>query len=304
MSVPTLSLKHVAGLIDRCYEREPLLHANHVHSFAPALRFTESLARSREELEENRKHHNRVMKLYVWPDESFAAEFARAQEEARKRYLASGNIWDGEVTAFRRRFMQLRFQAPAEFTKLQEPYRSEQAELFREEVERFSTPLSISEDHRSQKNADFCKVVFESEHLRTGLFLDRKLSTRASPVFSKTVAQDWKVAIHIDGKKLNDPYLHPVKNRTTGETLYPGPSVETYVSIRPLSPSKEQVGRYAHFRFDWIFPIYELGLAPSYDYFRSHKELEAILRIYIELFCLIEHEVSAALLLESSEVGL
>ena len=29
-----LSLKHVAGLLDRCYEREALLHANHIHSFS------------------------------------------------------------------------------------------------------------------------------------------------------------------------------------------------------------------------------------------------------------------------------
>lgn len=302
MSSPTLPLRHVAALIDRCNERESLLHANHIHSFAPALRFTESLAGSRQELEDFRKHRNRVMKLHVWPDESFAAELAQAEEEARKRYLASGDIWDDEVTAFRRRFMQLRFQSPAEFRRLQEPYRSEQAELIKEEVERFSKPLSVSEDHRSQKNATFYTAVFESEHLRTGLSLDRKLSTRASPVFSKTVAQDWKVAIHVDGQKLNAPYLHPVKNRTTGETLYPGPSVETYVSIRPLSPSREQVGAYAHLRFDWVFPIYELGLAPSYEYFRSRKELDATLRIYIEMFCLIEHEVSAALLLDSSEV--
>ena len=39
-----LYLKHVAGLLDRCYEREALLHANHIHSFAPLLRFDEQFA--------------------------------------------------------------------------------------------------------------------------------------------------------------------------------------------------------------------------------------------------------------------
>jgi hypothetical protein len=39
-----LYLKHVADLVDRCYEREALLHANHIHSFAPLLRFDEQLA--------------------------------------------------------------------------------------------------------------------------------------------------------------------------------------------------------------------------------------------------------------------
>lgn len=304
VSVPTLSLRHVADLIDRCYEREPLLHANHVHSFAPALRFTESLARSRQELEEYRKHRNRVMKLYVWPDESFSSELAQAQKRARKQCVASGNIWDEEVTAFDRRFTQLRFQSPSEFRRLQERYSSEQAELFQEEVERFSTPLSRSEDHLNERNAVFYTAVFQSEHLRSGLSLDQKLSTRVSPVFSKTIARDWKIAVHVDGKKLNAPHLHPVKNLTTGETLYPGPSVEMHVSIRPLAPSKEQVGKYAQLRFDWIFPTYELGLAHSYEYFRSRRELEAILHIYIEMFCLIEQELGAALLKESAEAGL
>jgi hypothetical protein len=49
-----LYLKHVAGLLDRCYEREAMLHAHHIHSFAPLLRFEEQLAASTEELAEHR----------------------------------------------------------------------------------------------------------------------------------------------------------------------------------------------------------------------------------------------------------
>jgi hypothetical protein len=68
-----LHLKHVAGLLDRCYEREALLHASHIHSFAPLLRFDEQLAASAEELAEHRAFLTEHDRAYLWPDKAAAA---------------------------------------------------------------------------------------------------------------------------------------------------------------------------------------------------------------------------------------
>jgi hypothetical protein len=54
MSGIFLHLKHVADLVERCYEREALLHARHIHSFAPALRFEEQFVVSADVLVECR----------------------------------------------------------------------------------------------------------------------------------------------------------------------------------------------------------------------------------------------------------
>src|SRR5688500_1046038 len=47
-----------------------------------------------------------------------------------------------------------------------------------------------------------------------GVWLDRKLSTKVSPVFSKNLAQDWKASLHIDGS--HSPYRKPSIDPATG----------------------------------------------------------------------------------------
>ena len=76
-----LYLKHVAGLLDRCYEREALLHANHIHSFAPALRFAEQFA-SADELAAHRTFKSDRFKSNLWPDPDFDELFHKARDEA------------------------------------------------------------------------------------------------------------------------------------------------------------------------------------------------------------------------------
>jgi len=76
-----LQLKHVADLLDRCYEREALLHANHIHSFAPALRFAEQFARA-DELAAHRTFKRDRFKSDLWPAPDFDERFHKARDEA------------------------------------------------------------------------------------------------------------------------------------------------------------------------------------------------------------------------------
>jgi hypothetical protein len=62
-----------------------------------------------------------------------------------------------------------------------------------------------------------------------------------------------------------------------------------------------QSGKRAALMFDWVFPTGHEGCVGGYGAFTSLRELEAILRIYIEMFRLIEPELEAALVKESAE---
>lgn len=286
-----VALSHVADLIDKRYQREAVLHASHIHSFAPAIRFTEQFATNAEELAEYRAFIVANHKSAIWLDRIFEAAFSKKMEEARARRAASGKAWDGQLTAFQQRLVKLQTLEQAEYLQMQLPYRLQQADLFLAEVDRFSSIYASPEAWVSKTNTEFCKAVFASQQSDTGLLLDKKLSTKASPVYSKTVAQDWKVSIHIDGKHLNQSFPISTMNVAPGEVSFAWPRVTTYLALRQLgAPSRPTT-----FEFDWFFPIRELGSPSTYNSCRSHRELEAILRIHIEMFRLLERELVTAL---------
>ncbi|MBA4096689.1 MAG: hypothetical protein C0484_07970 [Rhodospirillum sp.] len=78
-------------------------------------------------------------------------------------------------------------------------------------------------------------------------------------------------------------------------------SVDVWLNIRPLKPREDESGKRAGLKFDWLFLIRQEGCAGGYGPFASLRELEAILRIYIRMFQLIEAELEAALVKESAE---
>lgn len=292
-----LYLKHVAGLLDRCYEREAMLHAHHIHSFAPLLRFDEQLAASPEEVAEHRAFLRERHRHYIWPDRDADAAFVIARDEAQRRAVESGNVWEGEMTALWRRRMMMMVRKDRQFRETFALHKETRAELFEQEVLYFSTALSIADDWYGQKNTAFCKAVFASQEAATGLTLDRKLSTKASPTFSNTLAQNWKVSIHLDGKHLNLPFGGSSSDPETGEISHHGPWVDASMSIRPIKPLADELKKKAMLQFDWIFPV------PSHYHFmcRNLRELETTLRIYIKMFQLIEPELEEALAKESAD---
>lgn len=297
MSGIFLSLKHVAGLLDRCYEREALLHANHIHSFAPILRFDEQLAATAQELAEHREFLRADFRGYLWPDRDAAAASERMRDEGRARRSESGNSWDSQPTAYRRRWMRMAIQQRDHFWQMKSPYEDEREELFREEADRFATDLADFSEWVGVKRAEFYKAVFAAHQSTTGLHLDKKLSTKASPAHSKILETDWKVSIHVDGSHLNStrngPSVHPVTGKVQRSVH---PAVEPSIAIRPLKPRGDEARRRASFHFDWIFPIHHW-----YRPFANLRELETIVRIYIEMFRLIEPELEAALAKESAD---
>ncbi len=101
---------------------------------------------------------------------------------------------------------------------------------------------------------------------------------------------------------LNRPYRKPSIDPATGRPeRRVFPSVDVWISIRPLKPREDESGKRAGLEFDWLFPSGRKDAPAGHGPFASLRELEAILRIYIEMFRLIEPELEAALLKESAE---
>ena len=63
-----------------------------------------------------------------------------------------------------------------------------------------------------------------------------------------------------------------------------------------MEPRDDEARRRAALHFDWIFPINHW-----YRPFSSLRELETIIRIYLEMFRLIEPELELALTQESAD---
>ena len=195
--------------------REALLHANHIHSFAPALKFAEQFA-SADELAAHRTFKRDRFRSDLWPDPDFDERFLKARDEAERRRMRFGSIWEGQIEPFRVHYMKMLVQARSELLRMRQPYEEERDELFREEVDRFSSDLSQSEEWVGQKRSEFGKAVFAALEPAAGLWLDRKLASKVSPVFSRNLARDWKASLHINGSHLNSPYRKPSIDPATG----------------------------------------------------------------------------------------
>lgn len=295
-----LHLKHVADLLDRCHEREAMLHANHIHSFAPSLRFAEQFA-TPDVLAAHRAFKRDNFKNDLWPSPEFEDRFHEMNKELERRRKFE-NAWEREVDPFRQRYTKMLMVDRDELNRMRRPYEDEREELFLEEVDRFATDLASSSEWSGHKRTTFCQAVFASSEASTGLWRDKKLSTKASPVFSKHMAQDWKVSMYFDGSHLNRPFHPPAVEVETGRKMrHVFPSVDLWINVRPLKPAKEETGKRAGLSFDWVFPIRQEGCVGGYRSFASLHELEAILRIYIKMFQLIEPELEAALFQESAD---
>jgi hypothetical protein len=294
-----ISLQYVAELIDLTYARKAVLHGKGLHSFAQALKFAESFAESVEELEEYRRFLMQSAKNHAARDMAFTQWFNTARDEASARQLRTGNIWEGKLTRFEQRFWRLRAQNPKELRFLQQPYRDERESLWQEEVAAFSTELWQKEKREAPPRTALCIAIIEEYRSSTRLTLDSSLSTQASPVLSTLVADQWKVALHIDRESLKEPFRPRIYAPEIGEWQAHFIYFDPWLSIRPLRKYDDNVERSAAIMFEWLFPIREVALPPvNYRPFGSLREFEAVVRIHMEMFLLIREELEQALLQE------
>jgi hypothetical protein len=139
-----LQLKHVADLLERCHAREAMLHANHIHFFASALRFAEQFA-TPDVLAVHRAYIRDRFKNDLWPNPEFEERF-RAMNKERERRRQFENAWEREIDPFRQRYTRMLMVDRHELYRMRRPYEDEREELFLEEVGRFATDLASSSE--------------------------------------------------------------------------------------------------------------------------------------------------------------
>src|SRR5262249_35837737 len=125
--------------------------------------------------------------------------------------------------------------------------------------------------------------------------LDKKTSTKASPAFSKRVADNWKVSLKIDGVLLKEPIGPPSFSVKTGEIFSSTATLEIFMNFHRCLDSGTPLPGRAFCDFGAFFPLGDLPMQASYSSFGSLRQLEALVRIHIEMFLLIEPELAEAL---------
>ncbi len=132
--------------------------------------------------------------------------------------------------------MKMAIQQREHFNQMRLPYEDERAALFEEEINTFRLRFArrkIGSGRRIRPSAKRSSLL----EAATGLTLDRKLSSKASPMFSKVLAQNWKVSIPIDGRNLNQPFGGSSDNLDTASDLAPwtlGGCLDQYSSRQTL----------------------------------------------------------------------
>lgn len=145
------------------------------------------------------------------------------------------------------------------------------------------------------------KAVMQQEEEKTSLVLDRETSTTRAPVYAMACGQDWKVCLRLDHVVLAKPYFGPFTDAKTGEIFPGGVQFELSMEIRRQAKNGSGSTRVAPLRFEWLFPIADGLFGPaSYSEFTSLRELEALIRIHIQMFLLIREDLERALLARSA----
>lgn len=289
-----ISLPALAALAHDMYGRESQLVAKGLTSFVPGLRFLESLSDSAEDLEEYRRIHILSSMDHIGGNSEFMAWLAKARREAAERYQRTQLHEDSQLTALDRKIFRLQAQDRESFRRMLRPIKEETQRRWRDEVVRFSSELSDSMERDSKSRMALYRAVMGQADARTGLGLNKRLSTSRQPLYCKPIASKWKVCFEIDQVKLAKPDIGPSTDLVTGEVIDIGIEFELWLSVHPFNFDEGAVDTCGTLSFDNLFPIRNRFSAP-YASFKSFRELEALIRIHVEMFLLIEPDLEKAL---------
>jgi hypothetical protein len=290
-----LEVKHnLAALVDHKYDREQLLKAQDLHSFAPAVRFVEDFCETQEELLEIRSFNIASSKDQIAGTKTFADYFQNLQANANARYKASGNPWDTGLTQFDRRLNKLRAQEPLRLVALIRPYRNEMAALWSNEVaSRGRMDFLDREDLEALSGVKLYQTIMESRAVPAGFFFDRKLSTRGTPVYSRQLRETLKLCFTPDSRLLNEPVGGIAVNKNTGESWQSGPSLELWMSL--LDVSVKQPEKIVSFQIFNFFPVRENPLGVGWHKFFTPSQLTALVNIHLTMYQLLREKIDTAL---------
>jgi plasmid maintenance system killer protein len=297
-----MSLADVTALIDDLYAREQLLLSSGLNSFTPLLRVIEDFSESPEELKEYRDFTIANNKSFIVKDPEFLAHWNRLKREAQDEHEATGKIWELELLNLRKRWRRREWEAGAlETYRMLKPYKEERARLWAIEVERYATELPAEFEAKSKSRMGLYKAVMQQEQERTGVLLDRELSSTRAPIYSMAVGHDWKVCFRLDHVLLAKQFDGVMTDETTGERIRIGLQFDLWMQIWQRAEDGGEFRKIAPLSFQWLFPIGPTLFGPaSYSKFTSLRELEALIRIHIQMFLFIREGLERTLLAGSA----
>src|SRR5262249_39345650 len=135
------------------------------------------------------------------------------------------------------------------------PYREEIAGLWKIEVDTHATDLSKEFESKSKSRIALYKAAMEQERAKTGLNMDRELSSSRAPVYSLPVANDWKICLRLDHVLLAKPYSGGSVDVKASEVDPSGIQFDLYLEIRQEVKNSSGSRKIASISFEWLFPI-------------------------------------------------
>jgi len=295
-----IDFSEALNLCKNVFRREKSLTDKGINSFVPYLRFTENFCETKEELQEHRGFLIESNKSHIaHEDSAFNQKLHKLQEEGKKRAAESGNLWDANITVCERRFKKLFHSDYKKWLDIQRAYKAEAEHLRQEETRRFymgNVARLIAEGGQEPTRLELYKELMGSGLETWGFARDKELSSREYLMYSKSINDSYKLCWSLDLHTFRRPFdLEPKTLRTPSlgivETIYPlGVHFTIALLVHPIT-AKKQDFRLAYFTFNFFFPI-----THYYRHFRSLQELEALIRIYIIMYELIQPELDAALI--------
>jgi hypothetical protein len=226
--------------------------------------------------------------------------FIDLQSAARKKYLETGNVWDDQLTEFKRRISKMKFVNPSVLEEVFIQYKDESWQLWQAEFKKFSTGrwqnININEIPARKK---IYKEVMKNQAKKIGFTLDKELSTSSKPIFTKPFLETWRLCFVIDSVLINRPVEESYSAKNSRIVVKPGPD---FIISFGLINNKNRGGLFSKrgqiliFEFNDFYPI-RLPTIPStvYSGFYSVDELEALINIYLILYESIADEFEKAL---------
>jgi len=283
------------------FGRDKMLIDAGLRSFVPDLQFARDICETEEAFSEFKEECICAAKERIERNDE---EWKQWRDKVREKWemRRTGDPWDIIPTSFFSwRSSQMRAKSVNEYQRLRAPYEEEKERLWREEVGKFTfgvaDALVAKEGGEPKQRSSMAKKVLRAAVTRLNLGFETDEATKVGGCFivSKPIAPAYKLTLVLTLKGINSDFgereLTAIRNDTGEMFTFKNRGVQLSMLLTVFPSAARTYGeRVTGIHFDNLFPI-----DSRFEFFRSLKELEALINIHATMCKLILPELEPAL---------
>ena len=300
-----IEFERAGSLVDELYQRESLLRARGLSSFTPALRFVEDFCDTPEDLEECRSFEILFRKAWISRSKAVSDELGWYYEEADRIFKETDDTCDRGPTKFHRKYRKEKSIARVNIDTNIKKYRLECESYRKLETRMFSSgKFEEGQDFDIKNRKKIYKSVMDDRGSELNICRDKDLNTYNKPVYSRQLAGDWRLLFRLENKPLGLRVADTITYSDTGMSWRTGPLLTNWLEVAQVRPGRKDCETELAFSIESFLPIreYPLGIE-NYSKFYTAAELEAICRIHLVLYALIQEELESAFIEDLKAAG-